>query len=648
MEKIIKDCEGQQPLFQPATTWNPPTLAELPDWSGAKRVALDVETYDPLIKKLGPGVRRGGYVAGVSFAIEDGPAHYLPIRHGGGDNLPYEATWDYLRQQLNTYSGTLVGANLGYDLDYCMEKGCTFEKVKWFRDVQVAEPLIYELRDSFSLEAIAGYHGIPGKDEGELREACIAWGLIKPSDKPGVEKNYIWALPGRYVGKYAIQDVRLPLQLLRRQERIIEDKDLQRVFDLESKVLPILTRMRRRGVRVDLNRLQWVEDWSYKEGTGHLAEVFAETGIRLNMEDLNNSDALAKPLLHIGVEVGRTPKGKKYSVDADLMKSIDHPVAKALLKAKKMHNLKCKFANSVREHLIGDRIHATINQLRRNKEDGDSVGVAYGRCSSTDPNLQQQPGKAAGKVGEIWRSIYIPDEGKVWGACDYAGQELRWLVHLAELLRTPKATEAGDQYRKNPNLDHHSMVAEICKIQRPYAKCINFGIIYGKGERKLCEDLGLPTATVWSKKQQKYILVAGDECKALLKTYHRTLPFAKKVSEKCMALAAKRGYIRTLLGRTLHFEEAPESTKDKPVYDWTYKALNRWVQGTSADQTKKAMVDCEAAGHELQLQVHDEVDLSVTNEEQIQDVARIMANCMPSSVPFKVDCGVAANWGEAK
>ena len=123
-------------------TWQPPHLSTLPSWAGARRVALDIETEDPQLTDLGPGVRRDGRIVGVSFAIENGPSHYLPVGHEGGGNYHDERlVFAYLRDQGRAFKGDLVGANLPYDVDYLLEQGVEF-KPRFFRDVQVAGPLI--------------------------------------------------------------------------------------------------------------------------------------------------------------------------------------------------------------------------------------------------------------------------------------------------------------------------------------------------------------------------------------------------------------------------------------------------------------------------------------------------------------------------
>src|SRR5690554_742625 len=112
---------GQLPLFLPDSDWTAPAMSDLPTSWGSGQVGIDCETRDELLTKLGPGVRRGGYIAGISFAIEDGPRFYLQIRHGGGGNLDPQQVLSYIRDQAKRFDGILVGANLGYDLDFLAE-----------------------------------------------------------------------------------------------------------------------------------------------------------------------------------------------------------------------------------------------------------------------------------------------------------------------------------------------------------------------------------------------------------------------------------------------------------------------------------------------------------------------------------------------
>jgi DNA polymerase I-like protein with 3'-5' exonuclease and polymerase domains len=185
------------------------------------------------------------------------------------------------------------------------------------------------------------------------------------------------------------------------------------------------------------------------------------------------------------------------------------------------------------------------------------------------------------------------------------------------------------------------MMAEICGIPRKAAKIIFLGICYGMGGAKLARDLGLPTKWIYDEKRGVDRLVAGDEAQALLDQFNERAPYVRRLSYLASDKAKQRGYIVTAGGRKCRFPE-----KTSGGYDWTHKALNRLIQGSSADQTKRAMVALWEAGFRLQLQVHDEVDLSVNTKEEAVEVGRIMEGCMPCNVPAKVDLEWGPSWGE--
>lgn len=679
---------AQLPLFEPESSWTPPRLSDLPTSWGSGRVAIDTENRDELLTKLGPGVRRGAYIAGISFAIEDGPSFYLPIRHGGGGNLPPEQVLAYVRDCAKRFDGILVGANLGYDLDFLEEEGITFPLVKWFRDVQVADPLINELHMSYSLESISQRWGIPGKDETLLQEALATYGYKGAKSKGG-----IWALPSKFVGAYAEQDARLPLSILRRQEREIDEQDLWNVYNLESRVLPVLVKMRRRGVAVDQDRLEKVDAWARAEQQKAVDATndALPPGLRLTFHDVSNTNVLARVLTGLGIELPKTRTGKD-SVTAAVLDKIDHPVGDHLRRARKMVTLRSTFVDSVREHLINGRAHCTFNQLRRQKDDesGETEGAAFGRLSSANFNFQNQPARDP-EIGPLWRSIYVPDHDKPWAALDYSQQEPRQAVNSAietgpDLIGQAayeSACEAARRYRDDPTMDFHDMMTRMIngddfleregekafKQKRKYAKNIFLGLSYGMGGAKLCHDLGLPS--VWrlswkdgrSRRFRDYDTAeeahakaadgrkagfdvrvweaAGPDGQALIDTFDRQVPFVRKMANYMQDVASRQGYILTLAGRRCRFPQ-----KESGEYDWLHKAFNRRIQGGSADQTKMALVEMDAQGLYVQLQVHDEIDGSMTPEEA-KFGAEIMENVVKTHVPFKVDVELGPSWGES-
>lgn len=625
----------QGALFLPTSGWSPPKLAELPPWRAAKRVAVDIETCDPKLDELGPGVRRGGYIAGVAFAFEDGPGFYLPVAHEGGGNLDRETVLRYLKDQAKEFTGTIVGTNLTYDLDFLAEAGVSYDQAAWFRDVQVAEPLLDELQDTYNLDAIAKRYKLRGKEYTLLKDAIESYGL---KGRPG---KHIWKLPARFVGEYATQDVFLPLELIRRQEREIVDQDLQAIYDLESQLLPVLLRMRRRGVRFSHERLEKVERWSEAEEQKALDIVKETTGHRIGLGDVWAAEPFAKALREIGVTAPLTAKGKP-SITAEFLESIDHSAAKAMVRARQVNKLRSTFVNSVRNYAIGDRIHCVTNQLRKEKEDGGLGGAAYGRCSSEHPNMQQQPARDP-EMGPLWRSIYVPDEGGQWACLDYSQQEPRLLTHYAELARCKGAAAAAQRYRDDPKTDNHAMMAELTGLPRKQAKNLFLGKCYGMGGAKLCHELGLPTEWKFSAKLGKTIEVAGPEGAAIIDQFDRRAPYVKALAKKCEERAKQNGYITTILGRRCRFPK-----NDNGEFDWCHKALNRLIQGGSGDQTKAAMVAGDREGYQIQLQVHDELDLTVVTREEAEGLAEIMRNVVPLNVPSRVDVEVGPSWGECE
>ena len=330
-----------------------------------------------------------------------------------------------------------------------------------------------------------------------------------------------------------------------------------------------------------------------------------------------------------------------------------------MARLRKWNTLRTLSIEPVQKHLVNGRIHCSFNQLAKDDDDDKGTkGARYGRLSCEHVNMQQQPARDE-DIGAIWRRIYMPDEGGLWAANDYSQQEPRMAVHFAEICGLAGGTEAANRYRNDPDTDYHDMMTEMVfgytrdnidkdtfKTARTQCKAIYLGLSYGMGQEKLCNDLGLPTKVITltrgPRKGQKMV-VAGSEGEKLFETFHARVPFIKGLSNMTEERANEKGYIKTLLGRRCRFPK----TKDGLNYMWTYRAFNRLIQGSSADQTKKAMVEADRAGFKLQLQVHDEIDLTVENREEAEALADIMMNCIQLRVPSKVDVEIGPSWGEA-
>ena len=616
----------QQPLFTIPSDWVAPRLQDLPSWRSASRVAIDTETYDPFLKTLGPGVRRGGKLCGVSVAIADGPAFYLPIGHAEG-NLDRSAVMAYLRDNGRNFDGELTGMNLQYDLDYLESEGADFRHAKW-RDVQVAESLLNEFRGSCSLDSLAKYYHESGKSEGLLTEYAITAGIDAKSHMPDI--------PAKYVAPYAIADAALCLRICAKQCELLNAQGLLGVMAREGEVQKVLLAMRRRGIRLDECRLDQIEKQAQNAIMDSVAVLRSLTGLTLSPDDFSNPRKLVKALEHIpDVRIPRTATGLP-SIDKGFLERQKHPIAVAIGKARKWLTLQNTFIAGTRAHAIGGRVYPLLTNSMTSKFGGDESGAAFGRLSSTHPNIQNQPSK--GEIGKMWRSIYVPDVGCEWASIDYSAQEPRLYTHFAATCGLPGAKEFAAKWTANPRMDTHSEVATMCGIPRDAAKIIALGLAYGMGGAKLCKSLKLPTemAEIHGIVRE----VPGPEGRALLAKYNQKFPFLQALARSFTKYAERHGYVTTLLGRRCRFEVA---SSGQLLY--TYKALNRVIQGSAADQTKLAMIECHHAGIPLQLQVHDELDLSVHSIEDAKHVQRIMESCVKLSVPSICDVEVGPNWG---
>jgi len=644
----------QQPKYPPSSTWRPPILKDLPRWEGQSRVGLDIETCDPLLTKLGPGPRRDGRIIGISFCFDSTRRpYYLPIDHASGGNLPAQHVWSYLKDQAKVFRGEIVGANLQYDLDFLEEAGLTWRPEVRFRDVQLADPLIYELHMSYSLENIAKRWEIPAKDEGRLRDAAARYGL-------GNHKKDMWKLPAQFVGEYAEHDALLPLQILELQEKELASQGLERVWDLETDCLPIALSMRRLGVRIDWAKLQEIDDWASGIERSEMDKVRALTGVEVGFGDTSKSALLAKCLESIGLEVPITPSTQKPSVKADFLRANPHDVTNAILRAKQFAKLRTTFCKQVWAQRIGDRVHCTFNQLRTQKPgQEESMGAAFGRWSSSDFNIQNQPIRNP-EYGQMWRSIFIPDEGKEWCCCDFSAQEPRLTVHFAALNGLPGAQAMADRYCSDPTIDPHAATAAMMfeewgsleegsaeyKAKREQGKTLFLSWVYGKGAGKIARELGY--ATEWkeftSRRTGDVVRyeAPGPEGQKFIDKFNARVPFVKILSDALKKMARERGYVQTMSGRRCRFRMFGGERIE------THKALNRVVQGSAGCQIKMAMVDLWKAGIKPQITVHDDCSKSCETEEEMREMGRIMRDAVTLRVPSKLDVEHGNNWGNLK
>tara|TARA_R100000152_G_C6780667_1_gene213710 strand:+ start:2395 stop:4254 length:1860 start_codon:yes stop_codon:yes gene_type:complete len=615
----------QSPIFAPESNWLIPDI--FPKFADDERIAVDLETYDPSLLTSGPGWATGrGHIVGVGVATKDWKG-YFPIRHEGGGNLDEAVVLRWVKNTLSSPKREVIFHNALYDVGWLRREGVDVKGE--ILDTMFAAPIVDENRYSYSLDSLGQTYCGEKKDESLLQDAALAWG-INP-------KSEMYKLNSKYVGPYGEQDAALTLKVYDKLKQELQQQGLESIYALECKLIPLLIEMRWKGVRVNEERADMIsKDLSQKEQK-LLVEIKRKYG-----EDVNlwANASLQKVFDKNNLPYPRTEKGMA-SFQRQWLENHEHELPKMIVQARKLNKARTTFIEKmISEHSYNGRIHAEAHPLRN-----DLGGTVSGRFSYSNPNLQQVPARDP-EIGNLIRSIFIPEEGCQWGVFDYSQQEPRLTVHYANQLGLIGARDAVNAYR-DKSADFHQIVADMAKIPRKQAKNINLGLSYGMGKEKLIRELGLGDA----------------EAQTLLAQYHEKVPFIKGIQDHCTRVASDRGYIRTLAGRRCHFdlwehkydksvplplEDAKIKYGDTLKRSYTYKALNRLIQGSAADMTKLAMLGLWEEGIVPHVQVHDEVDISIQDEEQAKKVVEIMENCVELSVPLVVDTELGPNWGETE
>ena len=612
-------------MFTPQTEWLPPT--GFPDLSKHEEISIDLETKDPGLKTMGSGSITGkGEIVGIALAVEDWAAYY-PIAHEGGGNMDKKKVMEYFAKVLKT-DATKIFHNAMYDV--CFIRAAGLEICGDIVDTMIAGSLVDENRFRYDLGSMGRDYLGKRKNEAVLKETADVWGVDAKSE--------MYKLPAMYVGEYAEADASLTLQLWQEMKKEIYHQDLEAIFTLEKELFPCLVDMRFLGVRVDLEAASKLKNKLSLEEKQCLQKVKKETGVDTQIWAAR-SIAQVFQKLHLAFD--RTEKTDSPSFTKNFLQNHPHPLVKLIARAREINKAHTTFIDTILKHQHKGRIHAEINQLR-----SDQGGTVTGRFSYNNPNLQQIPARNK-ELGPAIRSLFIPEGNKKWGCFDYSQQEPRLVVHYAALQNLYGVDEVLDAYNQG-DADFHTIVADMAEIPRSQAKTINLGLFYGMGKNKLQAELG----------------VSKDKAEDLFKQYHNKVPFVKKLMDNVMQRAQNSGKIRTLLGRLCRFhlwepnqfgihkalphEAALMEHGPGIKRAYTYKALNRLIQGSAADMTKKAMIQLHKEGIVPHIQVHDELDISVADEAEAEKIKSVMESAVDLEVPNKIDYESGPNWGNVK
>ena len=613
-------------VYNAPTEWTPKDY--YPDLSNEKLIAIDLETCDRNLTTHGSGWATGdGYVTGIAVATADWQGYY-PIAHGGG-NLNKKKVLDWFKGVAKLDCDKIFH-NASYDLGWLRSLGITVNGK--IHDTMISSALIDENRYSFTLNSLA-------KEKlGETKNEDL---LIKAAKEFGVDpKKEMYKLPSMHVGEYAEYDARLTYDLYIFNKKEIEAQELHNIYDLETRLQPCLIDMRANGVRVDLEQAEVAKKLLSKKEKELMQQIKKMCGMDI---EIWAAASIAKAFDYLKIPYPRTPKSGAPSFTKNFLSSNEHEIAQKIVEAREMNKANTTFIETILRHQHKGRIHSEIHQMR-----SDDGGTVTGRFSYSNPNLQQIPARNE-DIKKLIRSLFIPEEGKQWGMFDYSQQEPRLVVHYA-FCDNLDVHSIISGYREG-DADFHQMVADIAQIPRGQAKTINLGLFYGMGKNKLMNELGIESV----------------EAEEIINTYQSKVPFVKQLTYNVMDKASARGEIKTLLGRHCRFpfyeprefgKKGFYKTKEEAIgalghgnykRAGTYKAMNKLIQGSAADQTKKAMVDLyEQDGIIPHIQVHDELNISVENKSEALNIKNKMETCVDLHVPSKVDYAIVKNWGEAK
>ena len=610
-------------IFKPQTEWLPPQ--DFPNLLKYDEISIDLETKDPDLKTMGSGSITGrSKIVGIAVAVE-GWSGYYPIAHEGGGNMDIRMVLKWFQDVLNT-PATKIFHNAMYDV--CFIKAAGLKINGPIVDTMIAGSLVDENRFRYDLGSMGrDYLGI-GKNEAVLKETAELWGVDPKSE--------MYKLPAMYVGEYAEQDANLTLKLWQEMKKQMYHEDVEDIFKLETELFPCLVDMRFLGVRVDTEAAYELKKQLIEEEKECLQKVKIETSVDVQIWAARS---IEKVFQKLNLPYDLTAKTRSPSFTKNFLQNHPHPMVKLIARAREINKSHTTFIDTILKHQHKGRIHAEINQIR-----SDSGGTVTGRFSYNNPNLQQIPARNK-ELGPRIRSLFIPEEGCQWGCFDYSQQEPRLVTHYASLDGLYGVDEVLNSYNEG-EADFHQIVSDMANIPRSQAKTINLGLFYGMGKNKLQAELG----------------VSKEDAEDLFRTYHDKVPFVKMLMESVMRRAQDKGRVRTLLGRRCRFnlwepnqfgihkalphEEALAEHGPGIKRAFTYKALNKLIQGSAADMTKKAMVDLYKEGIIPHIQVHDELDISVDNNAD--KIKEIMESAVQLEVPNKVDYESGPNWGTIK
>ncbi|ARR48144.1 TPA: DNA polymerase I [Photobacterium damselae] len=588
--------------------------AWLEQLKSAEAFAFDTETdsLDYMVANL----------VGVSFAVEEGKAAYVPVAHDYLD-APEQLDRDWVLAQLKPLledpNQAKIGQNLKYDASVIARYGIEMQGIKY--DTML---------ESYVYNSVVGRHDMDSLALRYLEHKNISFEEIAGKGKGQLTFNQIDL---EQAGPYAAEDADITLRLHNAlYPKVSADEKLLHVFsDIEMPLVPVLSRMERTGVLIDSMKLS-AQSQEIAQRLDELEKrAFEIADQEFNLSSPKQLQAILFEKMGLPV-LKKTPSGTPSTNEEVLQElALDYPLPKLILEYRGLAKLKSTYTDKLPKMVnpATGRVHTSYHQ----------AVTATGRLSSSDPNLQNIP--VRNDEGRRIRQAFIAPQGYKVLAIDYSQIELRIMAHLSG----DKALLDAFCHGKDI---HAATAAEILGLpldqvsseQRRRAKAINFGLIYGMSAFGLAKQLDM----------------GRGEAQEYMNTYFERYPGVLEYMETTRTVASEQGYVETLFGRRLYLPDI-KSRNGLRRKAAERAAINAPMQGTAADIIKRAMVlvdewigQQESGRVRLLMQVHDELVFEV-QESEIESVAQEIKTLMESAaqldVPLIADIGYGENWDQA-
>ena len=626
-------------ILQPTPTAEPEMIAPEPEKVIAEVVDIDYtmistwEQFDLWLEKLKKSELfafdtettsldyNDAEIVGVSFAVKEGQAAYIPLAHDYPDvpeQLPRAEVLQRLKPLLEDPEQSKVGQNLKYDSNVLANYEIELQGI--------AQDTMLE---SYVLNSTLTRHNMDDLAKTYLHRKTIHYEDVAGK---GVKQIGFAEVPVEQATQYAAEDADITLALHHcLAPKLAEHQALIDLYEnIELPVLNVLSRMERNGVLIDSDMLaqQSMELANHIMAIEQQAHELA--GQSFNIASPKQIQSVLYDQLKLPV-LKKTPKGQPSTAESVLQElAEDYPLPELILKHRSMSKLKSTYTDKLPLQISDKtgRVHTSYHQ----------AVAATGRLSSSNPNLQNIPVRSA--EGRRIRQAFIAPEGYKIVAADYSQIELRIMAHLSADKSLLDAFAKGEDIHKATAAEVFSIsLDQVTADLRRSAKAINFGLIYGMSAFGLAKQLGLKRSQA-----QEYIDL-----------YFSRYPGVKKYMDDTRELARQQGYVETLWGRRLYLPEIHSKNAARRQYA-ERTAINAPMQGSAADIIKLAMIATDAWLQEdlvdakMIMQVHDELVFEIADskiEDYSATIRKLMSEAVELNVPLIVDIGVGINWDEA-